>query len=88
MPQDPPRVLQLDLFLSNAQAYRDALAHRVNTSSVFVAFGDELSPDLKATCVFSASATERLADHPQEWCIRQLSPRIWTCHVAKCAFPP
>ncbi len=30
-------------------------------SSVFVTFGDELSPDLKATCVFAASATEHLA---------------------------
>jgi hypothetical protein len=26
MPQDPARVLQLDLFLSDAQAYQDALA--------------------------------------------------------------
>jgi hypothetical protein len=26
MPQDPARVLQLDLFLGDAQAYRDALS--------------------------------------------------------------
>jgi cytochrome P450 len=66
MPHEPARVLQLDLFLGDAQAYRDALALR-NDSACVAAGADSCRVTAEALRLFPPAAMtfrRTLEDHP------------------------